>query len=316
MKATPANTQSTINLFYKSFKNELAIPNRIRQEINAACTELVVLDCRPFKTINGMSFRNLAQNIFNVGRCLPISHEINIRNLLPHSSIVSRHADHLYDEKREQLITICQKMMRYADVVDFWKDKYTANLKPDPDPSPGGSERFQDKKRSISLKYDLHTKIIVCTRENEYITSRNKFSRCLSQTDSYSIDQKAIRCSYGTTLRASTRSSATWEKNTKIIPVTRTQLPIVPALALTIYKTQGLTMNKILVDLYVPPGTLQVASIYVPLSRVKNGHHTVIFRPLDVKTLQLQPTSAQAAALKRLDELDKNIKQECTSAML
>ncbi|CAF0968562.1 unnamed protein product [Adineta ricciae] len=125
MKPTSINTQSSIKQFYKSSKNEPVIPNRIRQEIKTACTEFAVLDCRPFKTVNDLGFQNLAQKIFNAGRCLPMSQEVNVKNLLPHSSTVSRHVDLLYDEKREQLVAICQKMMSYTIVVDFWKDKYT-----------------------------------------------------------------------------------------------------------------------------------------------------------------------------------------------
>ncbi|CAF1207620.1 unnamed protein product [Adineta ricciae] len=99
----------------------------------------------------------------------------------------------------------------------------------------------------------------------------------------------------------------------QVIQVTRTQLPIVPAFVITTYKAQGLTMNKIVVDLQVPPETLQVALIYVPLSRVKKGDHIVILRPFHMKVLQVQPSSAQDAELKRLDELDKKTKRECTS---
>ncbi len=36
-----------------------------------------------------------------------------------------------------------------------------------------------------------------------------------------------------------------------MIQVTRTPLPIAPAFAITTYKAQGLTMNKIVVDLLV-----------------------------------------------------------------
>ncbi|CAF1107839.1 unnamed protein product [Adineta ricciae] len=39
------------------------------------------------------------------------------------------------------------------------------------------------------------------------------------------------------------------KKVSQMIQVTRTQLPIVPAFAITTYKAQGLTMNKIVVDL-------------------------------------------------------------------
>ncbi len=70
-------------------------------------------------------------------------------------------------------------------------------------------------------------------------------------------------------------------KSSKMIQVTRTQLPILPAFAITTYKAQGLTMNKIVVDLQVPLGTLKVASIYVPLSRVKRVEDVAILRPFD-----------------------------------
>ena len=101
------------------------------------------------------------------------------------------------------------------------------------------------------------------------------------------------------------------KKIPQVIQVTRTQLPIVPAFAITTYKAQGRTMNKIVVDLQVPLGTLQVASIYVPLSRVKRAEDIVILRPFDMKVLQVRPSPAQDAELKRLDELDKKTKREC-----
>jgi len=103
------------------------------------------------------------------------------------------------------------------------------------------------------------------------------------------------------------------KKIPQVIQVTRTQLPIVPAFAITTYKAQGLTMNKIVVDLQVPLGTLQVVSMYVPLSRVKRAEDIVILRPFDMKVLQVRPSPAQDAELKRLDELDKNTKRECAS---
>ncbi len=55
----------------------------------------------------------------------------------------------------------------------------------------------------------------------------------------------------------------------QVIQVTRTQLPIAPAFAITTYKAQGLTMNKIVVDLLVrerlavsgaPPGRRRTTS--------------------------------------------------------
>ena len=96
-----------------------------------------------------------------------------------------------------------------------------------------------------------------------------------------------------------------------MIHVTRTQLPIVPAFAITTYKAQGLTMGKIVVDVQLPPTASQVASIYVPLGRVKRAKDLAILRPFDMKVLQIRPSPAQNAELTRLDELDRKTQKEC-----
>ena len=95
-----------------------------------------------------------------------------------------------------------------------------------------------------------------------------------------------------------------------MIHVTRTQLPIVPAFAIITYKAQGLTMGKIIVDVQLPPTTSQVASTYVPLSRVKRAEDLAILRPFDMKVLQICPSPAQNAELARLDELDRKTQKE------
>jgi ATP-dependent exoDNAse (exonuclease V) alpha subunit len=65
-------------------------------------------------------------------------------------------------------------------------------------------------------------------------------------------------------------------KVSDVIHVTRTQLPIVPAFAITTYKAQGLTMYKIVVDLQSPSVTSQVASIYVLNLIEKYSEHVLI----------------------------------------
>ena len=96
-----------------------------------------------------------------------------------------------------------------------------------------------------------------------------------------------------------------------MIHVTRTQLPIVAAFAITTYKAQGLTMEKIVVDVQLPPTASQVASTYVPLSRVKRAEDSAIPRPFDMKVLQIRPSPAQNAERTRFDELDRKTQNEC-----
>jgi hypothetical protein len=70
-------------------------------------------------------------------------------------------------------------------------------------------------------------------------------------------------------------------------------------------------MIKIVVDLQVRVGTFQIASIYVPLSRVKRAEDVAILRPFDMKVLQVRPFPAQTAELERLGELNRKTEQEC-----
>ena len=98
-----------------------------------------------------------------------------------------------------------------------------------------------------------------------------------------------------------------------MIHVNRTQLPIVPAFAITTPKAQGLTMEKIVVDLRLPHTASQVASIYVPLSRIKRAEELAVLRPFDMKVLQIRPSPTQNAELARLDELDRKTQREMCS---
>ncbi|CAF2111047.1 unnamed protein product [Rotaria magnacalcarata] len=125
VKAVVSHDQPNINQFYASSKTEPAISNRVKQEIKVACVEFVALDCRSFKTICGVGFKNLAQKIFDAAKYLPISKDINIEKLLPHPTTISRDVNKLYNKKHQQLISICEKLLVYTVVVDFWKNTHT-----------------------------------------------------------------------------------------------------------------------------------------------------------------------------------------------
>ncbi|CAF2787854.1 unnamed protein product [Rotaria sp. Silwood2] len=66
-----------------------------------------------------------------------------------------------------------------------------------------------------------------------------------------------------------TTKAAKINKKTTKLSVKRRALPLIPAYSMTTHKSQGQTLGKIIVDLVMPPGPLEVASVYVPLSRVK-----------------------------------------------
>ena len=60
------------------------------------------------------------------------------------------------------------------------------------------------------------------------------------------------------------------------LSIKRCALPLVPAYNLTTHKSQGQTLNKVVVDLKLPNETDDIAAIYVPLSLVKHLTDLVI----------------------------------------
>ena len=92
------------------------------------------------------------------------------------------------------------------------------------------------------------------------------------------------------------------DRNT-ILSIKRRALPLVPAYSITTHKSQGQTLNTVVIDLKLPDRTDDLAAIYVPLSRVKRLADLIILRPFDYKILLMKPTTSQDTEMKRLDDL-------------
>ncbi|CAF4499574.1 unnamed protein product [Rotaria sp. Silwood2] len=88
-----------------------------------------------------------------------------------------------------------------------------------------------------------------------------------------------------------------------ILSIKRRALPLVPAYCITTHKSQGQTLNNVVIDLKLPNETDDIAAIYVPLSRVKRLADLVILRHFDYKVLLIKPIKSQLAEIERLDKL-------------
>ncbi len=82
---------------------------------------------------------------------------------------------------------------------------------------------------------------------------------------------------------------------------------------LTTHKSHGQTLGKIIIDLVMPPGPIEVASAYVPLSRVKRLADLIILRPFEFTNLQVKPSVAQLEELNRLNIIAKNTRRRYSS---
>ena len=89
----------------------------------------------------------------------------------------------------------------------------------------------------------------------------------------------------------------------------RKALPLIPAYSITTHKSQGQTLPKIVIDLNMPPGAVEVASAYVPLSRVQRLSDLVILQDFSVDALRVKPSKGQIAELNRLSTIFQQTKQ-------
>ena len=92
------------------------------------------------------------------------------------------------------------------------------------------------------------------------------------------------------------------------VQLERRQLGIVPAYAFTDYKSQGQTMEFVIVDISKPPtGVLSPFSVYVALSRSRGRKTIRILREFDRALLMHHPSEDLRKDMMRLERLD-----ECT----
>jgi hypothetical protein len=94
-------------------------------------------------------------------------------------------------------------------------------------------------------------------------------------------------------------------QNKTTITITRSQLPIIPAYAMTTHKSQGKTLTHGIIDLVPPPyAKPDLAQVYVPITRFTSLDKLAILRPFPRTVLNHKPHPDIVAELKRLQLLD------------
>jgi hypothetical protein len=131
------------------------IPRKFKEKITDVTVEFVASDNRAFELISGVRLIGLAHAIFDVGQNLSKTPNVNISNLLPNPTTISKNyflkkSIKEVDEKflslqkeillfttrlaemstdfittnKSQLVNICENSKFYTIVVDFWTDAY------------------------------------------------------------------------------------------------------------------------------------------------------------------------------------------------
>ena len=138
-----------------------------------------------------------------------------------------------------------------------------------------------------------------CKIDSELAELQSKIIPIAASEQSFLFDIKDL-------LADNMAKAAKINKRTTKISIKRKALPLIPAYSMTTHKTQGQTLEKIIIGLVMPPGPAEVASVYVPLSRVKRLDDILIIHPFEFATLQVKPSIAQLQELKILDTVAQN----------
>jgi len=101
------------------------------------------------------------------------------------------------------------------------------------------------------------------------------------------------------------------------VKMERRQLAIVPAYAFTDYKSQGQTMEYVIVDISKPPtGLLSPFSVYVALSRSRGRRTIRILRDFDPALLMHHPSEDLRSDMARMEHLDEQTKETYKNEMM
>ncbi|CAF3692143.1 unnamed protein product, partial [Rotaria socialis] len=164
--------------------------------------------------------------------------------------------------------------------------------------------QFQDKNFPTNTKFITQPKYALvkfpnCKLDSELAELQAKIIPIPISEQTFLFDVKEL-------LAENVAKAAKINKKTTKISVKRKALPLMPAYSMTTHKSQGQTLGKIIIDLVMPPGPVEVASVYLPLSRVKWLDDLMIIRPFEFAALQVKPSTAQREELKRLDRITKS----------
>jgi ATP-dependent exoDNAse (exonuclease V) alpha subunit len=107
------------------------------------------------------------------------------------------------------------------------------------------------------------------------------------------------------------KKTFTIDRNGSKVSVTRSQLPLTLAYAFTDYRSQGQTLQPVIVDIGPPPyGRLTPFNIYVALSRGTGRSNIRLLRDFDERLLQEHPSEflrLEDERLRRLNECTRQI---------
>lgn len=99
-------------------------PERVKSEVTRKCVNFCCMDIRPFETVTGVGFRELAQEFINVGATYG---RISASDVLPDPTTISRRCKIMASERRGGTVEEIKEVMSLINIgmtTDMWTDDF------------------------------------------------------------------------------------------------------------------------------------------------------------------------------------------------
>uniref|UniRef100_A0A1A8EL94 BED-type domain-containing protein n=2 Tax=Nothobranchius korthausae TaxID=1143690 RepID=A0A1A8EL94_9TELE len=99
-------------------------PERVKSEVASKCVNFCCMDIRPFETVAGVGFRELAQELINVGATHGC---ISANEVLPNPTTISRRCKMMASEMRAGIVQEIKEVMSLINIgmtTDMWTDDF------------------------------------------------------------------------------------------------------------------------------------------------------------------------------------------------
>ncbi|KAL7380417.1 hypothetical protein ABVT39_017576 [Epinephelus coioides] len=99
-------------------------PDTVKSEVTTKCVNFCCMDIRPFETIAGTGFKQLAQELINVGATYG---RVSAKELLPDPTTIFRRCKIMANDKRGETVEEIKEVMSLINIgmtTDMWTDDF------------------------------------------------------------------------------------------------------------------------------------------------------------------------------------------------
>lgn len=123
-KCKVSSNSASISSFFSPQCPKPSVPTDVKEKVTIACARLCAKDMRPFDVVSGSGFKEVAEELIQIGARYG---NVNAQDILPHPTTVSRKVAELAGALRDGIMPEIQLALsesRCAITTDMWTDDF------------------------------------------------------------------------------------------------------------------------------------------------------------------------------------------------